>query len=494
MRTLLISAASLVIGLAGGIWLMKSDSGQSVAKVARERAVELVVESASLGTRERIMLEHPEMLAAISRGGSFGGKHSAVIAMDLFTTSGPGIEEAKKLSEIIEVAPRTWLIRLPIVNAALFETDDGLVLVDTGMGVGGPAILDLMRQVSDKPLHTIIYTHGHVDHAYGTWALMEAGTPERPIEVIAQDKLPTRFDRYIRMRGSLANYMSQKLDSLPDSRDDLVYPTRTFSDRLELEIGGETFVLQHREGETDDQLFVWVPSRKALASADYYQGFLPNAGNGKRMQRNIEEWAFALREMANLGAEVLLPAHGAEITDPALISENLNVLAEALEFILNHTISGLNAGLRKDQIADSVELPEHLANHPTLRIQYVTPADISKMVMKRYTGWWDDVPSNWTPAPREAQGEQIARLAGGIDMLVAEARGLIETDVVMACHLTDWAFLAAPENPDVQQLVIDVYRARVLDPRSNTMEMLNYVKVMTEARELQLVGNHTASH
>ena len=79
-------------------------------------------------------------------------------------------------------------------------------------------------------------------------------------------------------------------------------------------------------------------------------------------------------------------------------------------------------------------------------------------------------------------------------MLVAEARGLIETDVVMACHLTDWAFLAAPENPDVQQLVIDVYRARVLDPRSNTMEMLNYVKVMTEARELQLAGNHSARH
>ena len=41
------------------------------------------------------------------------------------------------------------------------------------------------------------------------------------------------------------------------------------------------------------------------------------------------------------------------------------------------------------------------ADDPRLNIQYVTPQDISKMVMKRYTGWWDDIPSNWTPAPGE---------------------------------------------------------------------------------------------
>lgn len=494
MRSILIALISLALGVFGGIWLTSSESGQAVAQVAREQAAEVIVKGASLGTRERIMIEHPEIMSAISRGGSFGGKHSTVIAMDMFTMSGPGIEEAKKLSEIVEVAPRSWLIRLPIVNAALFETDDGLVLVDTGMGVGGPAILDLMRQVSDKPLHTIIYTHGHVDHAYGTWGVMEAGAPGLPIEIVAQEGLPKRFDRYIRMRGSLANYMTQQLDSLPAKAEDLVYPTRTFRDRLELEIGGETFVLQHYEGETDDQLYVWVPGRKALASADYYQGFLPNAGNGKRMQRNIEEWAVALREMARLGAEVLLPAHGEAITEPAVIAENMNVLAEALEHIFNHAIDGLNAGLRKDVIAATVKLPDHLANHPTLKVQYVTPADISKMVMKRYSGWWDDIPSNWTPASRKAQGEEIASLAGGIDGLVARTRELIDTDIVLACHFADWAFVAEPENPDVQQLVVDAYLARILDPRSNTMEMLNYVKTMTQARELQLAGSHSANH
>ena len=59
------------------------------------------------------------------------------------------------------IAPRTWMLYLPIVNAVLFETDDGLVLVDTGMAPAGPGIAELIASVSDKPLHTIIYTHGH---------------------------------------------------------------------------------------------------------------------------------------------------------------------------------------------------------------------------------------------------------------------------------------------------------------------------------------------
>jgi alkyl sulfatase BDS1-like metallo-beta-lactamase superfamily hydrolase len=387
----------------------------------------------------------------------------------------------REKTSVIEVGPRSYLIRMPIVNAAFFETDEGIVLVDTGMGPSGPAILDAIRSVSDKPIHTIIYTHGHVDHAYGTWAIMEAG--ETP-QIIGHELLEERFNRYIRLRGSLAKYMSQPEEQLPASESDLVWPTRYFSDRLELEIGGETFVLQHHKGETDDQLYVWVPGRGALASADYYQGFLPNAGNGKRYQRHVEEWVVALEEMAALEPSILLPAHGEPITDPATIVENFSVLAEALQYIVNYTIEGLNAGKRKDQIHASVQLPEHLATHPSLNVQYVTANDISKMVIKKYTGWWDDIPSHWTPSPMEDQGNMIIELAGGnIPAITTYARGLIGQDIRLASHLTDWLFYARPDDPKVQQLVFDVYKARIMDPDTNTMEMLTYLDQMTAARQ-----------
>ena len=129
----------------------------------------------------------------------------------------------------------------------------------------------------------------------------------------------------------------QPEEQLPASASDLVWPTRYFSDRLELEIGGEA------------------------------------------------------------------------ITDTATIVENFSVLAEALQYIVDYTIDGLNAGKRKDQIYGSVQLPEHLATHPTLNVQYVTANDISKMIIKKYTGWWDDIPSHWTPASMADQ-EQTGRI------------------------------------------------------------------------------------
>ena len=48
--------------------------------------------------------------------------------------------------------------------------------------------------------------------------------------------------------------------------------------------------------------------------------------------------------------------------------------------------------------------------------------------------------------------------------LVARAREAMETDLQLACHLADWAFLADPGSPEAQQLVIDVYERRILEP------------------------------
>ncbi len=476
----LVAALSLLIGM------LLSDTdiatvARDTANKARTAAVEVVGNSTGVKTRTMVLAENPEIISRLMEGGSFGGEYSIEAAQNMFGRTKSAIEDVRKKTHVVEVGPGSYLIRMPIVNAAFFVTEEGVVLVDAGMGPAGPAVLDAIRSVTDKPIHTVIYSHGHVDHAYGTWAIIEAG--ETP-QIIAHDLLKPRFNRYIRLRGSLARYMSQPEDQLPASTSDLVWPTRYFTDRLEIEVGDETFILQHHKGETDDQLYVWVPGRKALASADYYQGFLPNAGNGKRSQRHVEEWSVAMKEMAALNPQILLPAHGKEITEPAVIQENFLALAEAFDYIVDHTIDGLNAGKRKEQIFGSVQLPEHLANHPSLNVQYVTPNDISKMVIKKYTGWWDDIPSNWTPASMEQQGNMIIELAGGnIPAITSYARKLINQDIRLASHLTDWLFYARPDNAEVQQLVFDVYKSRILDPDTNTMELLTYLDQMTAAKE-----------
>lgn len=481
-------AMGLLVSFAFGVALGGTDVGDGM-RAAGERALGTGLVAASGESAEdpmtRVLLENPSLIRAIQGDGAFGNPSDPAISRRIFSRDEAAIEAAREITKVEKLAPRTWLIRLPVSNAVLFETDEGLVLVDAGAAAAGPALLDAIRSVSDAPIHTLIYTHAHVDHAYGTWALLEAG--EQP-EVVAHAAMPKRFERYIRLRGSIARQMSQPLADLPDDRGDVVWPTRIFEGRLELEIGGETFVLQHHLGETDDQLYVWVPGRKALACADYYQEWIPNVGNGKRVQRYVEEWAVALREMAGLGAEILLPGHGGAVEGTHLIHGDFTLLADALDSIVEQTIAGLNAGLREDQVWAAVHLPESLAGHPKLQEVYVSVQDVSKMVIKRHTGWWDDIPSHWSPASIEAQSAALVDAAGGMSSFVAYARRLLDTDLRLASHFADWAFYSDPGSPEAQQLVLDVYKRRILDPSSFTQEKLAYVAQMAAARQLQLAA------
>ena len=486
------SIVILLLGLAIGVFLGHSgavDSASDIANTAKGRMITAAAEASGAvdtsDARMKVLLENPRLTERISEGGSFGGDdHSRIAAMNMFGRQHQeAIEDVKQRTRVVPAGDRMWLIRMPIVNAALFETDDGMVLVDTGMAPAGPAIVDAIKSVSDKPLHTIIITHGHVDHMYGTWALTEEWSPE----IVAHEKILPRIDRYERIPGSFAKYMTQHRDQIEDSMSNVVRPTHTFSgDELTISVGGEQFVLKHYPAETDDQLFVWVPGRKAIVSADYYQGFLPNLGNGKRVQRYAESWAAALREMVRLSPDVILPNHGKVLDDPALIRENLTVLAEALQHIVDYTLAELDKGTRKDVIFQNASLPPRLAEHPTLKETYVSVKDISKMVLKQYTGWWDDIPSNWSPARFENLSAAIVELGGGMAALNTFTRELMAQDIALASHFADYAFYANPNDGTAQQLVIDVYTARILDERSNTQEMLAYLDMLAAARAQQM--------
>ena len=71
------------------------------------------------------------------------------------------------------VAPRTWFLPA-FANVTSFETDDGLLLVDAGLRIVGPAIYASVRARTKAPLHTVVFTHGHVDP--GNWVTPSLGS------------------------------------------------------------------------------------------------------------------------------------------------------------------------------------------------------------------------------------------------------------------------------------------------------------------------------
>lgn len=55
-----------------------------------------------------------------------------------------------------------------LANSILLEGPEGLVIVDVTESIESAAeILKVFRNVTDKPIKALIYTHNHADHSYG---------------------------------------------------------------------------------------------------------------------------------------------------------------------------------------------------------------------------------------------------------------------------------------------------------------------------------------
>ena len=76
-------------------------------------------------------------------------------------------------------------------NSACIETTDGLVIVDTCVRPMGARLLEQIRRISDQPIRYVVYTHGHFDHAFGVWALLEEAE-RRGVTVWGEVELATR--------------------------------------------------------------------------------------------------------------------------------------------------------------------------------------------------------------------------------------------------------------------------------------------------------------
>ncbi|MEY2470659.1 MAG: hypothetical protein QOF21_3357, partial [Actinomycetota bacterium] len=194
---------------------------------------------------------------------------------------------------IEEVAPRTGFVP-SFANVAAFDTDEGLLLVDTGSSFLAAQVHATVRTWRATPLHTAVFTHGHVDHVFGVPIYEEEATTNgwRAPQVIAHEALPLRFDRY-RATAGYNGVINQRQFQAPNLRwpVDYRYPDVTYDQSMTVDLGGETFELFHGRGETDDATWVYAPDRKVLACGDFFIWASPNAGNPQTVQRFAKDWA-----------------------------------------------------------------------------------------------------------------------------------------------------------------------------------------------------------
>jgi alkyl sulfatase BDS1-like metallo-beta-lactamase superfamily hydrolase len=362
-----------------------------------------------------------------------------------------------------ELSPRLGFLSA-FSNVAVLRSDDGLVLLDTSSLFHARRLFDEVRRWSDARVHTAVYTHGHVDHVFGLGAF-EAEAAERGwprVRVIAHESCPARFERYRLTQGWNARINQRQFGfQKPVFPTEFREPDETLRDARALEVGGLAVELRHDRGETDDHLWAWLPAERTLYTGDLFIWAAPNCGNPQKVQRYPREWAAALRKMAVLGAETLLPGHGPPVLGAARVAQALGEAAELLESLVGQTLALMNAGATLDEVLRGVALPERLLARPYLRPTYDDPRFVVRNLWRLYGGWWDGNPAHLLPAPETDLARALAALAGGAGALAAAAeRESAAGRLDLACELVELAIQAEPESERVHAIRAAVYAER----------------------------------
>jgi alkyl sulfatase BDS1-like metallo-beta-lactamase superfamily hydrolase len=370
-------------------------------------------------------------------------------------------------------------------NSSAFLGESGILIVDTAQERFTPNVLSALRgNYSKAPIKAIVYTHGHIDHVTGAEAIIaesEKRRDRRP-HIFAHRDLPRRFDRY-RLLAAQNNHINRIQFNLPaDARPftdaKLTYPDTIYDEGLTTTVGGTIFEFHHCRGETDDETWVWCPSKRVLCTGDTFVWCSPNAGNPYKVQRYALDWARGLEQMAALRPLHLLPGHGPPMSGEGEIQEALLTTASFLRSIHDQVVAAMNEGKWLEDIIREINWPA--TDKPWLQPVYDHPEFIARNVYRLYGGWYDGDPANILPAHTE---EIAAALVGatGSEPILSRARKLRdEGDLQLASHLVDFVRKGEPENREAWELWRDLFAARA-DQESSLMARGAFLSAVRDA-------------
>lgn len=310
-----------------------------------------------------------------------------------------------------------------------------------------------LAKIADKPVKTIIFTHSHYDHHGGSGAFKDtveeiiAFKPKKtPLKYynLLDDVLQKRTSKQFGYALSDEECMTQGIgiregrvvnDGTGICLDaNVVYD----QDIVEREIDGVKLQLVLAVGETDDQIFVWLPEDKVLCCGDNYYGCFPNLYAIRGSQyRDIAAWVDSLNLILSYPAEVVLPGHTKAIIGQAQVQEVLCNFKDAIEYILLETLKCMNKGMSESETVAAVVLPQKWADLPYLGEFYGTVEWSVRSVYHGYFGWFDGNPTHLAQLSDDLYDAKLLSMIGEEKLESEIQTALKEEQYQMAVQLCD---------------------------------------------------------
>jgi glyoxylase-like metal-dependent hydrolase (beta-lactamase superfamily II) len=150
-------------------------------------------------------------------------------------------------------------------NTAVFIRSNGVTIVDTKVPGWGQPLIDKVKELTDKPITTVINTHTHFDHV--------GGNPDFPatVEIVVHENTA----RLMQESNPVTGLQTGPQPNIFKDAGGRGLPKRTFKDQLTIGSGNERVELRYvGRAHTSGDAFVVFPVARVLHTGDAF----PNKG------------------------------------------------------------------------------------------------------------------------------------------------------------------------------------------------------------------------
>ena len=369
-------------------------------------------------------------------------------------THGAAVDLIKRPIEVRKVAENIHYAT-GVGNTIMITTGEGVVLFDTGLVIQSANQLQILKDtVSDADVRYIILSHSHADHIGGTRFWMDEDT-----DIIAHQN----FEEEQRYLSELQPYQYDRNRTLfpwmPawEDRPDIalmryggIVPTITVDDweTYAFTLGGIEFQVIGAPGaEGADNAVLWLPQQKVLISGDFFGPQFPQFPNiftmrGEKVRKPVE-YIKSLDRLIALNPDVILPSHLDPTIGAEKIRKGMQRIRDAVQYVHDETIAGMNAGKTVNQLMKEIKLPPNLElvqNHG--RVDWAV-----KSIWEYYMGWFRfESTTELYPIPAQDVYADLAQIAGNENLIALANNYLIQGEPVKTLHITEIALAGDPQN------------------------------------------------
>ncbi len=369
-----------------------------------------------------------------------------------------------------------------MANTGVIETEEGVVLFDLPIKQYGKQLFRKFRELTNKKVEYIIYSHGHFDHCFAYEPFIEEIKEKgwKMPQVIAHQNCLNRFKKY-KFLDKYHNWLNkQQFASVGISGQktlvtayDTLDPTIIMKcdEIYSFKLGNCTFELYHDIGETDDSIWLWVPEKKIICAGDLLVSSFPNVGNPYKVQRYPKEWAIAMEKMMEKNAEYLIPGHGPLIQGKDKVKEVLSITAEAMHFVHDEVVKRMNEGKWFEQIYhEMLEIyPDKFKNYHYLREMYGCYRFAIHATYRLYHGWYNSGnPTDLFPAKSNDIAKEFLKINSEQNYLKHAKTLYNKGELQLALHILD-VIINGIEN-DENYILLEALKLklRILKNKSKT--------------------------